>query len=111
MSRQTKTPEALRTAVRARLADVPGIAQPVVIETMNAYLEAALDAVCNGDALDHLLGDLDGAVPDVVLVPVSATLVAAYLHGAANLHAALVAVSGPVASVETALTKGDDSHA
>lgn len=71
------------------LTDLPVAVQPHVIETMDAYLEAATDAVCNGCVLGNLLGDLE-RVPDTVLVPVSAALVAAYLQGAASLHAAVM---------------------
>ena len=81
--------DVVRPVVIEHLGDAPGAALPHVIETLNSYLEAATDAVCNGGVLDALLGDLE-QVPDTVLGPVSATLVAAYLQGAAVLHAAMM---------------------
>ena len=63
------------------LNDVPAEAMSYVIETMNSYLEAAKDAVCCSDVLADVCGDVDAAAP---------TLVAAYLQGAAVLHAAVI---------------------
>lgn len=70
-------------------SDAPAVALPLVIETLNSYLEAATDAVCNGGVLDALLGDA-GAASDEVCGAVAATMVAAYLQGAAVLHAAVM---------------------
>lgn len=93
MSNLANSPEFQRAMACAGVGSSSGeaqcIAQPVVIEAMDAYLEAAIDAVCNGDALECLVGDLASA-PDSILVPPTATLVAAYLQGAAVLHAALI---------------------
>lgn len=71
------------------LSDAPAVALPRVIETMDAYLEAAVNVVCTVDAVGWLLGDLE-QVPDEVCGPVAATLVAAYMQGAAVLHAAMM---------------------
>lgn len=71
------------------LSDVPAEVLPRVIETLDSYLEAATDAVCNGGVLDALLGDA-GAASDEVCGAVAATLVAAYLQGAAVLHVAVM---------------------
>lgn len=103
--------EALRAAVQDRFADAASTAKPTVIETMDAYLGAALNAVCTFHAVDHLLDGFDGDKSDVVLVSASAALVAAYLQGAASLHAAFVAASVPLAPVGTALMQGGHNHA
>lgn len=71
------------------LNDAPVVALPLVIETLNSYLEAATDAVCTGGVLDALLGDADAA-SDEVCGAVAATMVAAYLQGAAVMHAAMM---------------------
>jgi hypothetical protein len=74
MSRDTRNTE----FKSAYLDDV----RATVRETMNDYLEGAIDVVCSGDALVSLLGDLDGVS--------GAVLVAGYLQGCARLHAAMM---------------------
>lgn len=81
--------DVVRPAVIEHLGDARGVALPHVIETMDAYLEAAIDVVCTADVAGWLLGDLEH-IPDEVSGPVAATLVAAYLQGAAVLHAAMM---------------------
>lgn len=78
--------EMAKAEIRARLGDVRGPVQSDVSEIMNVYLETALDVVCNGDALDCLLGDLDG-LSDAVIGAVGSVVVAGYLQGCATLHA------------------------
>ena len=53
--------DVVRPVVIEHLGDAPGAALPHVIETLNSYLEAATDAICNGGVLDALLGDLVSA--------------------------------------------------
>lgn len=84
-SRMSKADMA-KAEIRARLGNMRGPVQSDVCEIMNVYLETALDVVCNGDALDCLLGDLDG-VSDAVIGAVGAVVVAGYLQGCATLHA------------------------
>lgn len=99
--------EARRAGVQDRFADAACMAKPTVIEAMDAYLGAALNAVCTLHAAGRLLDGVDGEKSDAVLVSASAALVAAYVQGAASLHAAFVAVSVP----EKAWAKGGHNHA
>lgn len=66
----------------------------MVQEVMDSYLDGAVDVVCNGGALGHLLGDLDD-IPDALLGVVAGLLVAGYLQGCASLHAAMIQGAPP----------------
>lgn len=65
-------------------------ARPEVVATMNAYLEAAADAVCNRNFDMDVLGvlGLDGSVSDDAQAAMVAQLIAAYVQGAVALHVA-----------------------
>lgn len=86
-----KLPEAMPTPKHATPASATAVtARPEVVATMNAYLEAAADAVCNRNFDLDVLGvlGLDESVSADAQAAMVAQLIAAYVQGAVALHVA-----------------------